>query len=275
MAQADYYDVLGVSRSADAKQIKEAYREMAFRYHPDRNKENPAAADQMKRINEAYAVLSNAAKRREYDAMRERFGRNAARDEFRRSYTEQDIFNGSDIFRIFEEMARMHGMRGFEDIFKEFYGPRYQTFEFQRPGFYFRGFVFGGSKGRGQGQGRRLGRSEQRPRMGMGKLSRFLLEKMTGQTLPKDGAHIMDTIQLSPQQAAEGGPYAYYHRKKAKKLVIKIPQGVREGQKIRLTGLGEEGRGGARDGDLFLRVEIRRSIAEKMRSWVGGLIGRH
>lgn len=274
MPQEDYYEVLGIPRTAEARQIKDAYRELAFRYHPDRNQEDADAAEKMKRINEAYAVLSDTGKRREYDGMRERFGSTSARDAFRQTYTEQDIFNGSDIFRIFEEMARMHGIRGFEDIFKESYGSRYRTFEFQRPGFYFRGFVFGGGRGGRHRQRGRIPHPDPAPGLGMGKLSRYLLEKITGRQMPQDGAHIVETVRLTPRQSAEGGPYAYYHRKQAKKLVVNIPQGVKEGQKIRLAGLGEAGRGGGRSGDLYLRVEIRKTLTERVRGWVGRLLGR-
>ncbi|UCD83016.1 MAG: J domain-containing protein, partial [Desulfobacterales bacterium] len=58
MTSSDYYKILQVDQNATASQIKESYRRLAFKYHPDRNKENPAAAEEMKRINEAYAVLS-------------------------------------------------------------------------------------------------------------------------------------------------------------------------------------------------------------------------
>ena len=62
MSQQDFYKVLGVATDADEKQIKDAYRQLAFQYHPDRNSENPDAAEKMKQVNEAYAVLSNSKK---------------------------------------------------------------------------------------------------------------------------------------------------------------------------------------------------------------------
>ena len=68
MAQPrDYYEVLGVPRDADRKAIKEAFRQLALKYHPDRNKD-PGAADRFKEIAEAYAILSDPKKRAEYDA---------------------------------------------------------------------------------------------------------------------------------------------------------------------------------------------------------------
>jgi DnaJ-class molecular chaperone len=63
MTQEDYYQILGVDQNASETKIKEAYRQLAFKYHPDRNRENTAAAEMMKKINEAYAVLSNPAKK--------------------------------------------------------------------------------------------------------------------------------------------------------------------------------------------------------------------
>jgi curved DNA-binding protein CbpA len=63
----DYYKVLGIAPSADTKQINEAYRKLAFQYHPDRNQDNPEANKKMREINEAYTTLSDTTKRKEYD----------------------------------------------------------------------------------------------------------------------------------------------------------------------------------------------------------------
>ena len=101
MSQIDYYKVLGIEPEAESEEIKTAYRDLAFKYHPDRNQDNPAAAEKMKRVNEAYAVLSDPGKRRAYNALRDQYG-HAAHDHFRKSYSDQDIFTGSDIHQIFE-----------------------------------------------------------------------------------------------------------------------------------------------------------------------------
>jgi DnaJ-class molecular chaperone len=266
MNSNDYYETLGLKPTASDNEIKNAYRELAFKHHPDRNQGNQEAVDRMKAVNEAYAVLSNADKRREYDAIRTRFGA-SAKNQFRESYSEQDIFAGSDIFRIFEEMTRLHGFRHYEDIFKEFYGPGYRAFEARRPGMHFKGFVFTGGRHPGPGRGRH-------GRPPIGRFGRRVLEKLIGVALPQAGQDVEAVIRLSPDEARQGGPYAYFYRQQNKKLVVKIPPDVREGQRIRLSGLGEPGRGGAVPGDLYLRVSIRipllAQVKSKIKSWLQG-----
>ena len=139
MNQKDYYKILGIDKSASQKEVRQAYRKLAFQYHPDKNRDDPSASEKMKQINEAYAVLSNPEKRREYDFLRERYG-DQAYAHFRRAHSSEDIFRGSDINKIFDEFARMYGFRSADDILRQFYGSGYRTFEFQRPGMFGRGF---------------------------------------------------------------------------------------------------------------------------------------
>lgn len=260
MAIQDYYETLGVAKDADAKAIKEAYRELALKYHPDRNREDPEAVNRMKAVNEAYAVLSHPDRRREYDALQQQFGASAHR-QFRQHYSDQDIFSGSDIFRIFEEITRRHGFRGPDDIFREFYGPGYRSFSGRRGGMHFKGFVY---TGRGRGH-RPRGKPLDYGGRGVGRLTRFMLERLTGAILPEAGDHAEDVIRLTPEKARQGGPFAYEDRKGNKKLVVKIPPGVRAGQRIRLAGLGRPGRGGGPPGDLYLRVEIVKPFLDRWR----------
>ena len=257
MADMDYYKTLNLSENASDKQIKEAYRSLAFRYHPDRN-QDPESGSKMKAINEAYAVLSNPEKRREYDAVRRQFGGDAY-GRFRSGYAENDIFRGSDINRIFEEMASAFGFRGFEEIFREAYGEGYRSFEFKRPGFTAKGFVF-----TGRPRGNRIMQGGKAPFFAE-KLSRHLLRKFTGVELPERGRDVIETIELTPQEALEGGPYPFFYRKASKKLVVNVPPGLREGQRIRLAGMGEEGKGGGNSGDLYLKVKIRKPFWEKVK----------
>ena len=178
MEQSDYYDILGIAKDASQEAVKESYRELAFTYHPDRNHGNPNASEKMKAINEAYAVLSNPEKRQQYDALSQQYG-SSAYGHFRSSYSEKDIFRGSDIQDIFEEMAKSFGLRGFDDIFKEAYGHRYRSFQFGKSGFFTKGFIFTGpfmKGGQSQGPFPLSG--------GMAKLSRYFLEKLVGLHYP-------------------------------------------------------------------------------------------
>lgn len=93
----DYYQVLGVSKNATQDQIKDAYRELALKWHPDRNKDKKAEAV-FKEVNEAYAVLGDPQKRKQYDAY--------GPEGFGQRYTEDDIFRGfnfEDIIREFQD----------------------------------------------------------------------------------------------------------------------------------------------------------------------------
>jgi DnaJ-class molecular chaperone len=262
MPPHDYYQILGVDQKAGPKQIKDAYRRLAFQHHPDRNRQNPEAAEKMKKVNEAYAVLSNAAKRREYDMLRQRFG-SSAYSQFRQNYSEQDIFSGSDINQILEQMARAFGLRGFDDIFREFYGQGYQRYEFRKPGFFAKGYYF--SKPH---QPRGMN-STGFPLPGTsGKLIRFFLKHLSGIEWPENGNDINDTIILSPEHALRGGPYAYYLRKKNKRLVVQIPSGVKHNQVIRLAGMGENGKGGGKTGDLYLKVRIRKPLLQPLKDFL-------
>ena len=111
----NYYEVLGISKTSTAEQIKNAYRELAMKYHPDRNKDKNAE-EKFKEINEAYAVLSDPEKRKQYDS----FGPEG----FQKRYTEEDIFrnfNFEDIIREFQDNMFTGGMGGspFGDMFSQ------------------------------------------------------------------------------------------------------------------------------------------------------------
>ena len=263
MRQKDYYEILGVSGISTEKEIKEAYRKLAFQYHPDRNKENPSAAEKMKEINEAYAVLSDSQKRKDYDFLREQYG-SYGYDRFKQRYSEEDIFRGSDINQIFEEMAKAFGFRGFDEVFRESYGRGYRTFEFRRSGVFGRGFIYFGS-----GLGRK--KHEEIPVSSgilsgvAGKLVRYLLGGTFGIREPVRGKDLEDVIYLYPKQTLEGGKGKYLHRKRSKELMITIPPKIKEGQKIRLRGMGKEGKGGGEPGDLYLNVKIKKPLLQTVR----------
>jgi DnaJ-class molecular chaperone len=267
MNQKDYYRILGVAETAGADDIRKAYRNLAFRYHPDRNAGNE---EMMKEINEAYAVLSNPSKRDEYDALRQRYG-SFARDRFRQTYADQDIFRDSDIGQVFEELSKAFGFSRPEDLFSRtnFYGPRYRSFQFKRPGFSGSAFFMYGpmkkafQKQQNTGQGSSL-----RTTMTLKGLNLFqkIAARKLGIDLPENGKDWYDTVTITPEESSAGKVrYSYKKAPVRRELLIKIPPETRDGRKIKLKGLGEEGKHGGEPGDLYLTVKVRTPFLKKIR----------
>lgn len=261
MQQKDYYKILGIERDASHQQIKEAYRKLAFEFHPDRNKGDLNAVEKMKELNEAYAVLFDTEKRKRYDSMNQQYGYDAY-DHFRQGYSEQDIFRGSDINQIFEEMTRQFGFRNFNDLFREFYGPGYRTFEFRRPGVFGRGFIFTGFPfGRQGGQG-----TFSSVRTGivtglLSKLAGYIAKKaFKGWDAGQQAADRYDVIALSQDDVNRGGKVSYVDPITSRQLIVTVPVGVREGQTIRLKGAAGSNGSGANAGDLYLKVQFRKGF---------------
>jgi curved DNA-binding protein len=125
MGNRDYYNILGVGKNSSDEEIKRAYRKLAMKYHPDRNPNKKEAEERFKEINEAYAVLSDKEKRKQYDT----FGAEG----FRQRYTQEDIFRGFDFDEILSGLFGGRGRREFK-------------FGGGRTGFDF-GDLFGGSYG--------------------------------------------------------------------------------------------------------------------------------
>ncbi|VFQ43535.1 DnaJ C-terminal domain-containing protein [Desulfoluna butyratoxydans] len=194
----DYYKVLGVERGASDDEIKKTYRKLAMKYHPDKTKGDKAAEDKFKQISEAYAVLSDPAKRKEYDT----FGASG----FQQRYSQEDIFRGFDL----------------GDIFREF--------GFGGGGFGNGGFGNGGcGRGGGRGfQGRRQAKGEDRT-----------LEI----TLTVEEVYTGTTRSLS----VGGG---------ASTINVRIPKGLVDGKKLRLSGKGEPSPYGGPAGDLYIRSRV-------------------
>lgn len=229
MSQEGYYERLGLTKDAEPGQIKDAYRKLAFQYHPDRNPGDEACAEKMKAINEAYAVLSNAEKRTEYDRMRTMFG-SQAHDRFRNTYSTEDIFRGTDINDIFEAFSRMFAEQNASS------GANGGSHSFYR--------VFGGNAG---GSDRKIGN--------------VMLRYFMGKFVPMQGDDAHDVIWVNDSLARSGGPYAYESIWHGKKLVVHIPKNIRDGQSMRLGGMGKPGKNGGPNGDLLLKLRIRKSGA--------------
>ncbi len=109
MAGKDYYKILGVNKDASDEKIKKAYRKLAMKYHPDQNKGDKQAEEHFKEVNEAYAVLSDKEKRRQYDM----FGSEG----FQQRFSQEDIFRNFDFGQVFREFGF-----GSEDVFGRIFG---------------------------------------------------------------------------------------------------------------------------------------------------------
>ncbi len=113
--ERDYYEVLGVGKTANADDIKKAYRKLAIKYHPDKNKDDKSVEEKFKEATEAYEILSDTKKRAQYD----QFGHAGVHSTFADAYGHRGSggFSGSD----FEEMFG-GSFGGFEDIFSSIFG---------------------------------------------------------------------------------------------------------------------------------------------------------
>jgi len=262
LEKRDYYEVLGVSRNASKDQIKDAYRELALKYHPDRNKA-PDAEERFKEITEAYAVLSDDEKRAQYD----QFGHAGISGR----YTQEDIFRGVD----FGDLFRDFGFGGFDSIFETFFGrgtrQRYGpekgsdiqydmeiTLEQAATGLETQIEVSrtetcptcNGSGARPGTQPRTCPKCNSR-----GQIQR---ERSTGfarfvQIAPCDRCRGKGTIIESPCGECRGTGQV----ERTRKIDVKIPAGVDTGSYLRLSGQGEAGVRGGPPGDLFVAVRVK------------------
>ncbi len=275
----DYYKILGVSENSASEEIKKTYRKLAFQYHPDKN---PGNEETMKDINEAYAVLSDPQKREEYNSFRKSYGF-YARDQFRQTHTEQDIFKDSDIHQVFEELSKLFNFGKPEDIFSRnaFYGTQYRNFEFKGPGFSGKGFFFFESMSRVYREMMKESTKQAREvpvkqpsffskllLKGLDVFKKYVTEKY-GLELPERGSDLYDEITIPPEVALDGKKVRYHYIKdgKPRDLIVKIPARIKEGQKIKLKDMGNEGKHGGESGDLYLKIKIRSSLIEKVVSF--------
>jgi curved DNA-binding protein len=227
MAKRDYYEVLGVKKTASEEEIKKAFRKLAMKHHPDRNPGNKQAEERFKEINEAYAVLSDKQKRQQYD----QFGPAG----FSQRYSQEDIFRGFDISDLLKDLGFSFGRAGgggrrgraqyggFEDLF--------------------------GGFGRGQAGGAQTG--DFRDIFSGGG---YQDQGPFGQK----GQDINSELRLSFEEAARGAEKRVRFSKgnRIEEVSVKVPAGIESGKKLRLAGKGTEGAGGGQAGDLYLKVNV-------------------
>jgi curved DNA-binding protein len=215
----DYYNILGVDRGADAATLKKAYRKMARQYHPDVNK----AADseeKFKEVNEAYEVLKDPEKRKAYDQFGSDWKHGHEFNANQYASGGSGGFSGGDFGDFFEQ------------IFSQGTGGR-------ASGFGGRGGFSGFDRQGGGGFRQRPARGEDQTL----KLDISLEEAFNGGE---------KTIQISRAESGSGGVVTPV----MKKLKINIPQGVMQGQKIRLAKQGHASQQGGEAGDLLLEMNI-------------------
>ncbi len=262
MSKSDYYDVLGVQRNATKDEIKNKYRQLALKYHPDRNK-SPDAESKFKEISEAYAILSDDEKRAQYD----QFG-HAGIDG---RYSTEDIFRGVNFDEILRDIG--FGFGGFGSIFDTF---------------------FGGRPGRGPQRGQDirydleisleqayagLGTEIEVPRTercaecnGSGAKPGTSPKKCpecggAGQIQHVQRAGFMQFARIEPCRKCRGKgtiiekPCNQCHGagivERNRRISVKIPAGVDTGSQLLLRGEGDAPNGGGRRGDLYVVVHVK------------------
>ncbi|BCJ53138.1 chaperone protein DnaJ [Actinoplanes sp. NBRC 14428] len=279
--EKDFYAVLGVGKSATADEIKKAYRKLARENHPDHNPGNKDAEDRFKAASEAYDVLSDDRKRKEYDEMRSLFGSGAFRRGARAGGSGQ--FDPSDLFGGFSGAGagagggasdRRFGGAGFSDIFSSIFS--------------------GGGAGTGGRRGPQRGRDVE------AEVTLDFAHAVKGTTLPLtlrspgvcdtchgNGAKPGTVPRTCPQCHGSGlisrnqGSFSFSEPcrecqgagsivdekcpecrgtggvTKNRTINVRFPAGVADGQRIRLSGRGEPGEKGGPAGDLYVQVRVR------------------
>ncbi len=226
MPGEDYYKVLGVAKGAGEAEIKKAYRKLAMKYHPDKNKGDKAAETRFKKISEAYAVLSDKKKRQQYDM----FGAEG----FQQRYTQEDIFRNSDI----GDILKGFGLGG-DDIFSSLFGRGSAR---SRPGTasFRTSFRTGGPGFAPQGD------------------SCSCKDHYSKGRRPPSGRDLVCDFTVSFMEAVQGTKKTLSFKKdgKIERINLTIPAGIREGQRLRVQGKGGLPSQGV-SGDLYVRIKIQ------------------
>src|SRR5208283_5363585 len=229
----DYYKTLGVERTASHDEIRKAFRKLARQYHPDVAKDKKRSEEKFKEINEAYEVLGDAEKRKKYDEL----GADWKHGSPEEAWAGQPGGFRTHAWRGGSEAENFQfGGTGFSDFFEQYFGGRAGH--------------FGGFAGAETEKGQDV----------EGVLMVTLEEAMRGAVRPISVRR--NTVCPSCRGAGlEGrracpacggsGQISVTHNYK-----VKIPAGVRDGQRLRVSGQGEPGFGGGPPGDLYLRVRL-------------------
>ena len=263
----DYYEVLGVSRTASADEIKSAYRKLAMKYHPDRNPGDKAAEEKFKEAAEAYDVLHDQEKRARYD----RFGHQAFENGGAGGFGGASSMNMDDIFSMFGDIFGGRSRGGFDEFFGG--GQRHvdpsapqrgddMTFHLEID---FDEAIFGSErtleltlpaqcsdcKGTGAAEGSK----------------RTTCKTCGGRGVVIGGGGFFQVRQTCPTCAGSGTVIekpcrkcgGTGHVRQPQKIALKIPAGIDDGSRLRLAGKGGGGLRGGQNGDLYVHLSVRPS----------------
>lgn len=239
MDYRDYYKILGVNKKATEKEIKTAYRKLARKYHPDVNPGDKSAEQKFKEINEAHAVLTDPEKRRKYDTLGPDWEKRVA------GYRP----NGGT-----STQSGAGAPADFSDFFETLFGGQ-RTAAGQQGGFDFDlGSIFNRGKTNRQAQVAQQGSDVEQPvdvslvEAYRGVERNFTIQ--TAQQCPTCHGTGLQNDQLCSTCHGQGSI------PKTKRLDVKIPAGVREGSRVRVSGEGNPGQAGGKAGNLYLVVHV-------------------
>lgn len=282
----DYYKILGINEDASTEDIKKAYRKLAFEYHPDRNaQQREYAESKFKEITEAYGILINPEKRREYDRLRKygnehtdnKFQHQWQHPRFNENFFEQilsDLLNDPEASKIFKEMQEefyRHGVRFDQNFINKMFSDGRGFFAggifLFEPGGMKRFRTFGSShvghnkKNRFESFNQYTVRNKKESFFD--KIGQKVKELVAGKTdsLQKTQNHRAEkdlhyNLTISSEEAEAGieVSIAYKRGKKEERLGVRIPAGIKSGTLLRVRGKGLEGKSGETPGDLYLEV---------------------
>ena len=217
MPQKDYYKILGVSESASADDIKKAYRDLAKKYHPDANPNNRSAEEKFKELSEAYYVLSDAKKRREFDDFK-RYG-GTSQQPGSGGGRRGGGFRGAQGFDAEEVLRAFRGAQGGGSFRVRSGGSGMNIFE----------SIFGGG-----------GDFE---------------EDENGGHAPKVSSDAAATLRIPKSKAQKGGEVSF-STSEGKSITVKIPAGITSGKKLRLSRQGNVCQTCEHPGDLILTIKV-------------------